>query len=69
MKLVSTSCAERNNLHVRMHTRRTTRLTTALFKLASRYFPALLCHNGFVYVAAACPGQTGPDRGRAVMVE
>jgi hypothetical protein len=43
-KYVSTSFAERNNLNVRMHSRRTTRLTNALSKKLQNHAHAMVLH-------------------------
>ena len=47
MAHVSMSCAERNNLNVRMHTRRMTRLTNAFSKKMENHAHALAVH--FLY--------------------
>ena len=47
MKHVSTSYAERNNLNVRMHTRRMTRLTNAFSKKMENHAHAMALH--FLY--------------------
>lgn len=47
MKHVSTSYAERNNLNVRMHTRRMTRLTNAFSKKMENHAHAMAMH--FLY--------------------
>ncbi len=47
MKHVSTSYAERNNLNVRMHSRRMTRLTNALSKKMENHAHAMALH--FLY--------------------
>jgi IS1 family transposase len=44
MKRVSTSCAERNNLNVRMHSRRMTRLTNAFSKKMENHGHAMALH-------------------------
>jgi hypothetical protein len=46
-KHVSTSHAERNNLNVRMHSRRLTRLTNAFSKKVENHAPAMALH--FLY--------------------
>jgi hypothetical protein len=46
-KHVSTSCAERNNLNVRMHSRRMTRLTNAFSKKFENHQHAMALH--FIY--------------------
>ena len=47
MKRVSTSYAERNNLNVRMHSRRMTRLTNAFSKKVENHAHAIALH--FLY--------------------
>src|ERR1700687_6348047 len=46
-KHISTSYAERNNLNIRMHTRRMTRLTNAFSKKIDNHWHALALH--FLY--------------------
>lgn len=46
-KYVSTSHAERNNLNIRMHSRRMTRLTNAFSKKMENYAHAMALH--FLY--------------------
>lgn len=47
MRHVSTSCAERNNLNIRMHSRRMTRLTNAFSKKVENHAHAMALH--FLY--------------------
>ena len=47
MERVSTSYAERNNLNIRMHTRRMTRLTNAFSKKMENHAHAMALH--FLY--------------------
>jgi hypothetical protein len=49
MKHVSTSYAERNNLNIRMHSRRMTRLTNAFSKRMENHAHAMALHFLYYY--------------------